>query len=140
MKAGKRFSVIIPFVLILSGCSSEQGSRIEGVSDEVYLRGLEFIEFLDSTKMIGQLEGETQLNAIAAEGCPDSDALFEDVIYVLWVYHNLKSIDSAAEELNQTWEKLGLEMTVQQQYVNCREKILSAKTQQDLWDIWDLKI
>jgi hypothetical protein len=126
---------MIMIVLIMTACAS--GSKIEGVSDDVYARGLEFIAYLDDNKMVGETEGEQMLNAISPEGAPDSDALFEDVIYILWVYHNLKCVDTAAEDLNASWAKLGVETTVQEEYQKCHDSILSARTQQDLWDIWN---
>ncbi len=126
---------LIMIVILTAACSS--GSKIEDVSDEVYKRGIAFIEYLDANKMVGETEGEEMLNAISPDDAPDTDALFEDVIYILWVYHNLKCLDTAAEDLNASWAKLGVETTVQEEYQRYHDSILNARTQQDLWDIWD---
>lgn len=135
----RRVAYILVSLLIITfaGCTNDKQSKIEGVSDEVYQRGVEFIEYLDETPMVGQNEGEELLNAIAPEGAPDVEALFEDDIYVLWVYHNLKCIDTAAEEINDMWKGLGVDSTVQQEYQSLRDKILDATTEQELWDIWN---
>jgi len=135
MKRSIGILLVIAVVLVFTACAS--GSKIEGVSDDVYARGIAFIEHLDANKMVGQTEGEERLNAIAPDGAPDSDALFEDCLYILWIYHNLKCIDTAAEELNESWEKLGADTTIQEEYSKCRDSILAARTQQDLWDIWE---
>jgi len=127
--------ILLCIVLAMSGCGSH--SRIKDVSDDVYERGVAFIEYMDKYSMIGEQDGEDRLNAIAADDAPDSDALFEDVIYVLWVYHNLKSVDTAAEEMNQRLKANGVDTTVQEKYENIRDSILSATTQDDLWDIWN---
>jgi hypothetical protein len=122
-------------VLVTVGCA--QQSRIENVSDEVYVRGIEFINYMDENQMIGEQEGEDRLNAIATDDAPDSEVLFEDVVYILWVYHNLKSVDTAAEEMNQRRAENGIDTTVQQQYENIRDSILAASTQDELWEIWN---
>lgn len=129
------FIILLSIVLAVAGCARQPG--IEDVSDDVYARGIEFIEYMDENPMVGEQDGEERLNAIAADDAPDSDALFEDVVYVLWVYHNLKSVESAAEEMNQRRKENGIETTVQQEYENIRAGILSASTQDELWDIWN---
>ncbi len=129
------FIILLSLVLAATGCARQSG--IENVSDDVYARGIEFIEYMDENPMIGERDGEERLNAIAADDAPDSDALFEDVVYVLWVYHNLKSVEPAAEEMNQRRQENGIETTVQQEYENIRAGILSASTQDELWDIWN---
>lgn len=135
----RRAMYILCSLLIISfaGCSNENKSKIEGISDDVYQRGVEFIEYLDETPMVGQSEGEEMLNAIAPEGAPDIEALFEDDIYVLWVYHNLKCIDTAAEEINDMWQRLGVDSTVEEEYESLKIRILEATTEQELWDIWN---
>ena len=135
MKKAILIWTLIIILLFMTACSSK--SKIEDVSDEVYARGIAFIEYLDDNKMVGETEGDDMLNAIAPDDAPDTDALFEDVIYILWVYHNLKCMDTAAEDLNETWAELGVETTVQEEYQKCHDSILNARTQQDLWDIWD---
>lgn len=127
--------LLICIMVLAAGCG--QHSQIEDVSDDVYARGIEFIDYMDQTPMIGEQEGEDQLNAIAADDAPDTDQLFEDVVYVLWVYHNLKSVESAAEEINKNFEANGIDTTVQKEYESIRANILSAATQEDLWDIWN---
>jgi len=122
-------------LLAAAGCA--QHSQIEDVSDGVYARGIEFINYMDENQMIGEQDGEDRLNAIAADDAPDSEALFEDVVYILWVYHNLKSVDSAAEEMNRRRTENGIDTTVQQQYENIRDSILAASTQDELWEIWN---
>ena len=114
-------------------------SPIEGLSDEVYRRGLTFIQEMDNTLMIGQAEGEEQLNAVAPDGAPDIEALFEDDLYILWLYHNLKSVDTAAAEMNVRRREAGMETTIEQEYNILKWKILGARTEQDLWDIWNEK-
>ncbi len=150
-------AMIVPVVLlVLSACTSVMRERapaqevtssqmqevsvtssIAGVSDEVYARGLAFIEKMDTTQMIGQAEGEEQLDAVAEEDGTDTELLFEDDLYILWVYHNLKSIDSAAEEMNVRRKKAGIEQSIQQEYAFIRQRILDARTQDDLWAIWN---
>jgi len=49
---------VICLILVLAGCSNGNKSKIEGVSDEVYQRGIDFIDYLDKTPMVGQQEGE----------------------------------------------------------------------------------
>lgn len=128
--------VLVVCVLFL-GCEAEPKSKIEGVGDECYLRGIEFIEFMEETPMIGEKEGEDLLNAIAVKDAPDTEALFEDAIYIMWIYHNLKCVEIGSQELNQTWASLGIETTVQKQYEIVRDAILNATTQQELQNIWD---
>lgn len=131
------FLLSIMLLSFAAGCSQSAASKIEGVDDDVYKRGIEFMAYMDKTKMIGEKEGLDMLNAISPEGRPDSDALFEDVIYILWIYHNLKSVDTAAEELNRQWQALGDNRKIQDQYDSIRSSILSARTQQDLQHIWN---
>lgn len=136
----RRVFLIVAIVLIISvlfvGCE-ESKSKIEGVGDECYLRGIEFIEFMEQTPMIGEKEGEDLLNAIAVEDAPDTEALFEDAIYIMWIYHNLKCVEIGSEELNKTWASLGIDTTVEKQYEIVRDAILDATTQNELQNIWD---
>lgn len=137
----RRAFLIVAIVMVISvlliGCEAQPKSKIEGVGDECYLRGIEFIDFMEETPMIGEKEGEDLLNAIALDDAPDTEALFEDAIYILWIYHNLKCVEIGSEELNQTWASLGIETTVEDQYGIVRDAILDATTQQELQDIWD---
>ena len=129
--------VLLLLVSTFTGCSQAGVSKIESVDNEVYQRGIDFISYMDKTPMIGEAEGMEMLNAISPDSSPDSDALFEDVIYILWVYHNLKSVESAAEQINKDWKELGVNTTVQEQYKNTKNSILKARTQEDLQQIWD---
>ena len=129
-----------PFIPEQSAQHEEEAvSPIEGLSDEVYRRGLAFIQKMDDTLMISQAEGEEQMNAVAPDGAPDIEALFEDDLYILWLYHNLKSVDTAAAEMNVRRREAGMETTIEQEYDILKRKILDARTEQDLWDIWNGK-
>lgn len=133
--ATAKIILVVLISFLLAGCSND--SRIEGVGSEAYARGLEFVEYLEQNSMIGQREGEEKLNQIAKENAPDSEQLFEDVLYVLWVYHNLKSVPSAEDEMNKRRAKAGLSSTISEEYQTIRKKIEDARTQADLWEIWN---
>lgn len=138
LKRKKAVSIIGILIIVFSlGCTNMNEKGIEGVNKEVYKRGIEFMEYMEQTKMIGEKEGLEMLDAISTDEQSSEDALFEDVLYILWIYHNLKSVESAEVEINAYWKKLGIETTVQEQYTKTRNLILEAKNSNDLQRIYD---